>query len=273
MILDLHQLRENLRLSVTRRILSLEQRRYARLFRNLPLDGKAIHIEPRLTAQWLETKDNRDFAAAFNYGYNVERALHDHDNPQPWILQSLATDTAWCIANNATPPIKDTAVLLEKLSQQETAETSTTTALSTSTLNFLINPSPSTLTTITSNLATLPSSSSSPTQTLKSTYLTVDVLRTLLAALKYAEQQHAKSVHKPALEAARKQADGFLADLQAHAKEQVRKAIGKATGGSRFNKADEATLWGLFSGEEVDGFAGRVAGAESSGWEGVGRLK
>ena len=273
MILDLHQLRENLRLSVTRRILSLEQRRYARLFRNLPLDGKAIHIEPRLTAQWLETKDNRDFAAAFNYGYNVERALHDHDNPQPWVLQSLATDTAWCIANNATPPIKDTAVLLEKLSQQETAETSTTTALSTSTLNFLINPSPSTLTTITSNLATLPSSSSSPTQTLKSTYLTVDVLRTLLAALKYAEQQHAKSVHKPALEAARKQADGFLADLQAHAKEQVRKAIGKATGGSRFNKADEATLWGLFSGEEVDGFAGRVAGAESSGWEGVGRLK
>jgi N-terminal acetyltransferase B complex non-catalytic subunit len=273
MILDLHQLRENLRLSITRRILSLEQRRYARLFRNLPLDGKAIHIEPRLTTQWLETKDNRDFAAAFNYGYNVERALHDHDDPRPWILQSLATDTAWCITNNATPPIKDTAVLLEKLSElkasSESAETSTT-ALSTSTLNFLLNPSPSTLTSINSTLATLPSPS---TQPLKSAYLTIDVLRTLLAALKYAEQQHAKSVPKPALEAARKQADALLADLQAHAKEKTKKSIGKTTGGSRFGAGDKTTLWSLFSNEEVDGFAGRVAGAESSGWEGMARLK
>jgi N-terminal acetyltransferase B complex non-catalytic subunit len=274
MILDLHQLRENLRLSVTRRILSLEQRRYARLFRNLPLDGKAIHIEPRLTAQWLETKDNRDFAAAFNYGYNVERALHDHDNPRLWILQSLAIDTTWCIANNATPPIKDTTILLEKLSElqtpsSESAETSTT-ALSTSTLTFLLTPSPSTLTSITSALPNLLSTS---TQALKPTYLTIDILRTLLSALKYAEQQHSKSVPKTALEAARKQADGLLVELQAHAKEQTRTAISKSTGGSRFKKGDEGTLWKLFAGEEVDDFAGRVAGAESSGWEGVARLK
>jgi len=270
MILDLHQLRENLRLSVTRRVLSLEQRRYARLFRNLPLDGKAIHIEPRLTAQWLETKDNRDFAAAFNYGYNVERALHDHDNPQPWILQSLATDTAWCIANNATPPIKDTEILLKKLFELEAAGTSTA-ALSTATLNFLLHPSPSTLNSMTSGLDGLPSPITA--QPLKPTYLTIDVLRTLLAALKYAEQQHAKAVPKAALEAARKQADGLLAELQAHAKEQARKASGKTTGGSRFNRGDDGTLWGLFAGDEVDGFAGRVAAAESSGWEGVARLK
>jgi len=279
MILDLHQLRENLRLSLTRRILSLEQRRYARFFRTVPLDAKAIHIEPRLTAQWLETEDNRDFAAAFNYGYNVERALHGHDNdnPQAWILQSLATDTAWCIANNATPPIKDPAVLLEKLAGLKPASPSDSetniTALTTATLTFLLTPSPSTLTPITSTLATLSTAPTTTQNPLKQTYLATDILRTLLAALKHAEQQPTKPVPKASLEAARKNVDALLAGLQEHAKEQARKASGKTTGVQRFNRGDEGTLWSLFSSDEIDSFASRVAGAESSGWEGVGRLK
>ena len=284
MILDLHQLRENLRLSLTRRILSLEQRRYARFFRNLPLDGKAIHIEPRLTAQWLETKDNRDFAAAFNYGYKVERALHGHDDAQPWILQSLATDTAWCIANNATPPVKDPEVLLDKVSELEASSSSSSSVetilktLSITTLQLLMAPSPSIITSLTSTLTTLPSPPSSVETTTKQTYLTLDILRTLLASLKHVEQQQqttkaSPQIPKQALEAARKQTDALLGGLQTYAKEQAKRTIGKSSGKDRFGKADEGTLWGLFSDEEVDAFASSVAGAESSGWEGVGRLK
>ena len=35
----------------------------------------------------------------------------------------------------------------------------------------------------------------------------------------------------------------------------------------------EGGVWGMFDGEEVGGFAGRVADAEGKGWEGVGRVK
>lgn len=146
MILDLHELRENLRLSLSRRIFSLEQRRLARFFRSPALDANAIHVEPRLTAQWLNAKDNRDFAAAFNYGYNAERALHALDDAQAYILHSLAADTAWCLANSVVPPIKDTDALLQKLSELETTATSSTSssvhALSTATLNLLAQSTP-----------------------------------------------------------------------------------------------------------------------------------
>lgn len=269
MILDLHELRENLRLSLSRRIFSLEQRRLARFFRSPALDANAVHVEPRLTAHWLNAKDNRDFAAAFNYGYNAERALHAPDDAQAYILHSLAADTAWCLANSAVPPIKDTPALLQKLSELElTTTSSSAAALTTSTLTLLTSPTPQTLSSLRSTLASLlPSLPSLP---LKQTYLSLDALRTLLAALKHIEQQPPKALPKTEIDALRKQTDEGIAKLQAYAKERTRKVSGQSVRGG-FGM--EAGVWGMFDGEEVGGFTGRVADAEGQGWEGVGRVK
>jgi N-terminal acetyltransferase B complex non-catalytic subunit len=271
MILDLHELRENLRLSLSRRIFSLEQRRLARFFRSPALDANAVHVETRLTAHWLNAKDNRDFAAAFNYGYSAERALHAPDEAaQAYILHSLAADTAWCLANSAVPPIKDTPALLLELSELEPATTSSSSAntLTTTTLTLLTNPTPQTLSplksTLTSLLPTL------TTQSLKQTYLALDALRTLLAALKHIEQQHPKALPKAELDSLRKQADEGIAKLQAYAKERTRKVSGQSVRGG-FGM--EGGVWGMFDGEELGSFAGRVADAEGKGWEGVGRVK
>ena len=272
MILELHELRENLRLSLSRRIFSLEQRRLARFFRNPALDANAIHVEPRLTAQWLNSKDNRDFAAAFNYGYNVERALHAHDNAQAYILQSLAADTAWCLANGAVPPIKDTSALLQKLSALEpnsntSPSDSSTSALSTATLQFLTSPTQETLAALKSTLQSLPPLNEQP---LKPTFLFLDALRTLLSALKHVEQHSPKALPKAELEALRKQADEGIAKLQANAKDCSRKASGQSV---KAGIGRDAGIWSLFDDEEVGSFAGRVADAEGHGWEGVSRLK
>ncbi|GAB7332906.1 hypothetical protein MBLNU13_g04619t1 [Cladosporium sp. NU13] len=268
MILDLHELRENLRLSLSRRIFSLEQRRLARFFRSPALDANAVHVEPRLTAHWLNAKDNRDFAAAFNYGYSAERALHAPGDAQAYILHSLVADTAWCLANSAIPPIKDTPTLLQKLSELDPSTTSPASALSLATLNLLTTPTNQTLTSLKSTLQPLlPTLSSQP---LKPTYLALDALRTLLAALKHVEQQHPKALPKAELDALRKQADEGMAKLQAHAKERARKASGQSV---RAGFGKEGGVWSMFDGEEVGSFAGRVADAEGMGWEGVGRVK
>lgn len=266
MILDLHQLRSNLRQSLTRRLLSLEQRRYARLFRNPPLDANAIHIEPRLTANWLEWKDNRDFAAAFNYGYNVERALHGQDDPRAWILHSLATDTAWCLANNAVPPVKDPQTLLEHLSSLESEQAS----LEASTLHFLLSPSPQTLTALSSALTTTLTAHQQQTPgSLKQSHLTLSSLLTISPALKSTEQSHPKILSRPALEALRKSAEEGIEKVRAVAKEQV-KAATEAKVRAEIKQGEG--VWELF-GEEVAAFVGGVAGAMGRGWEGVGLIR
>lgn len=271
MILDLHELRENLRLSLSRRIFSLEQRRLARFFRSPALDANAVHVEPRLTAHWLNAKDNRDFAAAFDYGYNPERALHASGDAQAYILHSLVADTAWCLANAAVPPIKDTPALLQKLSELEPSTTSTESsahALSLATLNLLTTPTAHTLTPLKSTLQSL--LPTLPSQPLKHAYLALDALRTLLAALKHVEQQNPKALPKTELDALRKQADEGIAKLQAYAKERSRKASGQSV---RAGFGKEGGVWPMFDGEEMGSFAGRVADAEGQGWEGVGRVK
>lgn len=267
MILELHELRENLRLSLSRRIFSLEQRRLARFFRSPALDANAIHVEPKLTAHWLNAKDNRDFAAAFNYGYNAERALHAPKGTQAYILHSLATDTAWCLANNAVPPIKDTSALLQQLSEEST-EAQPHDAISTATLHFIATPSTETLSSLSTAVQALPTPA---TRSLKPTYLTLDVLRTLLAALKHTEQQpSSKSLPKSGLDALRKKAEEVIATIQTYAKERSRKAIERSVRDA-FGK--EVGVWSMFGNEEVGSFAARVADAEGKGWEGIARVK
>ncbi|KAM0722073.1 hypothetical protein Q7P37_002999 [Cladosporium fusiforme] len=273
MILDLHQLRSNLRLSLTRRLLSLEQRRYARFFRNPPLDTNAVHIEPRLTAHWLEAKDNRDFAAAFNYGYNVERALYgeDKDGSRAWILRSLAADTAWCLANNAVSPVKDPEVLLEQLSaleqEQVKGKEDQTPSLPTATLRFLTTPSTQTLSALTSALkAQQKTSEAQSPPSLKETYLHLSDLRTLRSL----PQSLSPQISAPALTALRKSAEEGIADLLAKAKAQVKLATEQNV---RADFASEHGVWGSFGKEEIENFAGAVADARGRGWEGVGLSK
>lgn len=119
MIFDLHELRDVLRSSITKRIIFLEVRRQARLL----VSDSNWHTEdlgPNCVANWHETSDNRDFAATFDYGYNVEKALHGYNGKLPgreWILYGLATDVAWCLASSkdADSPIENPQDLLDEL--------------------------------------------------------------------------------------------------------------------------------------------------------------
>jgi hypothetical protein len=170
------------------------------------------------------------------------------------------------------PPIKDTPAVLQELSKIEstTATTASAAALTTSTLTLLTSPTPETLSPLKSTLQSLlPTFPSFP---IKQTYLTLDALRTLLAALKHIEQQSPKALPKSEIEALRKQADEGVAKLQAYAKERARKVSGQSVRGG-FGKEGGGGVWGMFDGEELGSFAGRVADAEGQGWEGVGRVK
>ncbi|KAK3700003.1 hypothetical protein LTR37_016163 [Vermiconidia calcicola] len=117
MIFDLQELRDKLRSSLTRRIMHLESRRTGRLI-NSDAGDSAADISPRVTANWVELTDSRDFAATFNYGYNVEKVLHGVKGKLPsrdWILYSLAADSAWCLATGSPTTVIDTNKLVEEL--------------------------------------------------------------------------------------------------------------------------------------------------------------
>lgn len=119
MIFDLQELRDKLRSSLSRRIIHLEQRRLVRLS-NLK-DHHEDHMSglgPKMSLNWLETTDNRDFAATFNYGYDVEKVLHSYAGTPPrrnYVLHALITDSAWCLAMGLPTPVNDPEKLLEEL--------------------------------------------------------------------------------------------------------------------------------------------------------------
>ena len=117
MIFDLHELRDSLRSSLSRRITHLEQRRLGRLIHDNSGEDTA-QMGPRVTANWLECTDNRDFAATFNFGYNVEKVLHGRNGQLPgkyWILNSLAIDSAWCLAMGFQTPVIDPENITQEL--------------------------------------------------------------------------------------------------------------------------------------------------------------
>ncbi|KAK6437613.1 hypothetical protein LTR95_006192 [Oleoguttula sp. CCFEE 5521] len=119
MILDLHDLRESLRQSVSRRIFALEQLRVARV------DGRpgVMHIKPRLLAQWLDVRDNRDFRATFDFGFDVETALHGMQITEEWLLCRLAEETVRSLQASVPSPIKDPEHLLKRLDDFQAART------------------------------------------------------------------------------------------------------------------------------------------------------
>lgn len=111
MLFDLQDLRDSLRDSLPRRIALLEHRRIARYSGNDVGSHEAVlSMGPRVTANWLELRDSRDFNAVFDFGYNVERPLHGVAGMLPsttWTLYNLIADTTWCIASGKTPLILD----------------------------------------------------------------------------------------------------------------------------------------------------------------------
>lgn len=120
MIFDLHELRENLRTSLSRRVILLEQRRMDRLVHGAFGEDTAS-LGAKVTANWVTMTDNRDFSSTFDYGYNVEKVLHGQSGTLPgrtWILYTLVTDLAWCMAMQSSPPISDSAdKIFEELSE------------------------------------------------------------------------------------------------------------------------------------------------------------
>ncbi|KAK3048120.1 hypothetical protein LTR09_010459 [Extremus antarcticus] len=119
MIFDLHELRDSLRTSLTRRITFLEQRRIDRLLFN-ETGRSVVELGPQVVANWIQATDNRDFAATFNFGYKVEKVLHSYNGSIPgteWMLYALVADAAWCLALGKPPPVTDLHVLLEKTEQ------------------------------------------------------------------------------------------------------------------------------------------------------------
>lgn len=127
MLFDLQDLRHKLSNSYTHRLFLLERRRLAR-FNNLPVDDNTVQEYPRVTAHWLDTLDTRDFKGAFNYGYDVERALHHtSDNPtndgETTILHRLTFDHAWSILNGFGM-VEDTGVLQDRFDTYHTTTAS-----------------------------------------------------------------------------------------------------------------------------------------------------
>ncbi|KAK0877505.1 hypothetical protein LTR87_008636 [Friedmanniomyces endolithicus] len=118
MLFDLQELRDSLRMSLARRVTLLEHRRIARLTKGVIGDDEAAKaMGPLACENWVQTKDNRDFDAASDYGYNVERALHGRDSSTPseaWVLFALAADTAWCIATESSSMVTKPNEILEK---------------------------------------------------------------------------------------------------------------------------------------------------------------
>ncbi|KAK5173654.1 uncharacterized protein LTR77_002335 [Saxophila tyrrhenica] len=302
MVFDLQELRDKLRTSLSRRITFLEQRRIDRLVYNEISRGVA-ELGPRVTANWTEIVDNRDFAATFNYGCNVEKVLQSHGGSVPgeqWILNALVADAAWCLAHEKPPPVLDLQVLLDKTKQAQpdvsqlqlndvagSGSGMNTVELRAGffahqTLQLLLNLDSnsgdladhisalsSALATL--NIASLTDSETTLTEGLQQSYAYLDVLRTAYNSLNLAKRKGTGQAE--ALEESQKDIRSAFEALQTHAKERAKKV--KAADVKAVMVKDEkiAGAVGMFGTEGLDGFCETVAKAGREGWEGVGRVK
>lgn len=288
MMFDLHELRESLRLSLTRRIISIEQRRLARLL-NRVMDVKIVHLYPRLTAAWLDTRDTRDFSATFDYGFNVERTLHELEQPKSWILFNLAADSLWCLVHDYSPAIKDTAELLVQLDQISTQDSTTDQEFLVGNLTHQLlrlafiaseanGGSSQDLKAVEAaikklNIESLVAVSELFPPRVHNVYLNVDALRLVSAFCRYMEQKKASS--KAEVKDLRRLAEDEFRRLQKYAKEQAA-GIEKShveevvTGGEERSVPDCLKQFG----EDAIGlFSASLAESAKDVWSGVAQLK
>ena len=307
MLFDLQELRDNLRQSLTRRIALLEWRRTARLMKNKCDESEAMNgMGPQVIRNWIEPKDNRDFAAAFDYGYNVETVLHGIDSTTPteaWTLFALVADTAWCIATGQVPPTIDSdrvwnLIIDNAKSKVPDGAASASTFgmtgaeylagdLASQTLKMLICVNPpstqvdekelqQTISAITSavqnlNIDTLVSTSDALTECLLDDYAYADILRIAIAACTFTEERAAGV--KVQLQQLRDQAKQLFMKLQKHATEQQVKI--KAANVRHFMAKDDEvwTALQVIAGKEMDDFCGQVERSAKEGWEGLSKIK
>lgn len=284
MIFDVHELRVNLRSSLVRRMILLEHRRIARL------TGKTISksisdIGPKVVANWVDNKDNRDFNALFDFGFNVEKAIfadNDIGLGQTSLLFDLAADTAWSLATG-----KPSALILDPENLQATQPPVASPTFPAKTLTNQIShqfisvllavkagtsPTKETITTLLTsvqnlNIPTLVYSPDPLAKHLPEHYLYTDTLRTVVEACAYIKK-HAEHIPMEVAtlqETARKE----IQTLQTHAREQS-KTIKAASVRDMLDKNEELKLFG---GDSLELFSESLVESAKEGWEGVCSIK
>ncbi|KAK3109760.1 hypothetical protein LTR53_016622, partial [Teratosphaeriaceae sp. CCFEE 6253] len=304
MLFDLQELRHSLRTSFSRRVTLLEQRRAARLTKGAAGDGAAAEaMGPLVCENWLQTRDNRDFSAAFAFAYNVEKALHGRDGGVPgqaWVLFALAADTAWCLATGSEVMVTDAQEVPNHVRQLEaTAASSKAPAschglspceylagdLACCTLALLLYVQSAGRDLVESiverqlaaahkavkSLAidTLVGTSDPLAEHLLDHYAYADVLRIARATCRYVRTRLDVGVARESLQRLEDLVQRSFALLQTHATEQQVRV--KASGVRGLMSLDEA-MWDAlqpFGGKALDGFCEEAARSAKEGWEGL----
>ncbi|PPJ61263.1 hypothetical protein CBER1_10944 [Cercospora berteroae] len=302
MIFELNGLREEIRHSFMRRVTLLEHRRTARS------SGKGYgkgtsEIGPRVLDAWTSLRDNRDFNAAFDFGYSVERALYatspgniEAFPKQTWLLYNLAADQAWSLASKQIPLLldADTTKLIDTLrtaleSQSELTPAETLSAyLILSILPVLATlkssdsqpPSSEALKSINTqlqrlNIETLCSTASPLAQNLQAHYTYLDALLILLQTCKLAAET--PSLFTDEFKAIRDAAMKGVRALQEHATEVAASCGGKSNVGFEglINGGDnevQKVLVELFGKEELVSLAVKLRESAREGWMGVAKV-
>ncbi|EME39508.1 hypothetical protein DOTSEDRAFT_180083 [Dothistroma septosporum NZE10] len=286
MIFDLQELRKNLRTSYTRRLILLEHRRTARL------TGKASaknlsDVGPRKVAAWTNVHDNRDFNAAFDYGFNAESHLYGDGTiiipGQKWLLHALATDTAWALAKGTQSPLvldaENLATALAGTRRDGTRDIELLAgSLSLQLISILLavrsgsSPSKDSIDTIITAVKALPISALTTThdaltEHITDHYIYIDLLRTVLATCKNIKDN---AEHIP-MEVAELQslARKLVGLLQNHVTEQISRLKASAVRARLLEDQELKEAVELFGDERLGQFAEAVVASAKEGWEGV----
>ena len=295
MLFDLHDLRQHLQASFTKRIFCLEQRRMARL-QGVKLPKDLIQLYPRTTATWIDTTDNRDFDATFNYGLNVERALHDYPNPTLCVLHQLAANTVWCLVNDYPVPARDLKTLVQEIRQTSSVAADVATEglsaaflvgeVVSQMLELLVDQSSQSeqsdniagdLRVIDSRLQRLniPSLVSAPDalcERIQDHYMYCDSLRITVAFCKFI-REHTRPAPRAELNALQSQTERLFAQLQKHARGKAAVPFGQNV---RECVTGQEEMWEAMRpiGEQhLKAFCKSVADSAKEGWEGLTKIK
>lgn len=306
MIFDLHQLRDRLRSSTSRRIMLLELRRCHRLMGASSKSQEIPDAGPKCVANWLESIDNRDFDATFNHGFNVEKALHGDHGTVPgrrWILLSLAVDTAWCLATQAfEPPVHDAENVIQELEsdavevgrlnvddsdpssvgmrQGEYLAGDLACQVLKLSLHLSQDASGESATLVDAvhkavarlNVDALVKSEDTFSQSLNDHYLYMDVLRVVMAVCDLAEKQAKKRGVE--FEAFGKSIREQIGAIQKHAEEQKKRVKGEEIMKLMMDEeGDVSNAIESFGRVSVTGFCEAIATSARDGWEGVLKVK
>lgn len=286
MIFDLNALRGSLRFSLARRLTLLEHRRIARLT-GKGFGKKTSEIGPRQLANWTNLKDNRDFNAAFDYGFNIETALQGRAGRVPgerWLLYNLAADTASCLASKQIPLVLDGEKLVEALATSGNEEDLTPAEvfagdISRHTLALLLAAKAGVATqehidTLDTAISALPiaalvSTTGMLAQTLTDHYIYSDTLKIVIAGCRYLAELKVPLGTKELQDLSKR----LIGQLQNHAQSQIA-ALRADHVQARLLEGDERLREALllFGKDGVREFAELVVGSAKEGWEGVGKI-